>query len=146
MSLHTLAHAWAFTQDLGWTGDQSNFVQAFIDNRTASRKIKSKPRDVEMFEQDFRFLSVSRLQATKPRDHILAMAPQNSFYTVPKNARDMTFSELFRNLCTQFNLSNRGRGTLATALTYTSEHFVGRVDPYSMALCSTAGGRARAND
>jgi hypothetical protein len=53
-------------------------------------------------------LTLSTHHATKPRDFILATMPQFRSYRVPKDAKKMTFLELFADCCTQFNYQSMG--------------------------------------
>jgi hypothetical protein len=72
----------------------TDFLDAFFGlgtvERTNARGITQFP-----FAQEFQLNLNNKRRTTKARDFILAIMPQFSFYTVPKDAKDMTFSALY---------------------------------------------------
>lgn len=72
-----------------------NLVRAFFTCDTASRE--STAHYLPQFPEDvhFGFCFSNARRTTKSRDFILAVMPQYSFYSIPKNAKDMTFQQLF---------------------------------------------------
>ena len=72
----------------------TDFLDAFFAlgtvERTDARGITQFP-----FAQEFQLNMNNKRRTTKARDFILAIMPQFSFYTVPKDAKEMTFSGLY---------------------------------------------------
>ena len=77
-----------------------NFLQAFIYNGIVCR---NQPIQLQPFPSRTDLLPYrhSTRLTSHPRDFILAIMPQYDFYTVPKNARQMSFGELFADCCQQ---------------------------------------------
>jgi hypothetical protein len=72
----------------------ADFIDAFFGLGTVER---TNPRRILQFPlaQEFEMIMNNKRRTTKARDFILAIMPQFSFYTVPGNAKDITFSALF---------------------------------------------------
>ena len=72
----------------------ADFIDAFFGlgtvERTNARGILEFP-----LAQEFAMIMNNKRRTTKGRDFILAIMPQFSFYTVPRNAKDITISALF---------------------------------------------------
>jgi hypothetical protein len=91
-SLQNLSQSWAMFAVS--PAAQYGFFRAFITNGSVSRTQSELPMQVPSIREIcMHYNSVRR--TTKPRDFILAIMPQYRFYTVPQNAREMTFGELF---------------------------------------------------
>lgn len=111
-SLATLAVAW----DTYTVNDESNvwhrigtakwsFIAAYFQLGEAKRTFFAETIPETPRARDLGLHLVSTRQTSKPRDFILAVMPQYAFYSMPKNARRMSFSELFLDCCHQ--LRNR---------------------------------------
>ena len=59
----------------------------------------------------------STRRTSEPRDFILAIMPQYEFYTVPRNAKQMTFGQLFFDCCRQLEAVRETDLHLAPLLT-----------------------------
>ena len=72
-----------------------DFIRAFFNCGSAKRI--SARRHLPEFPSHLEFSSqfTSTRRTSKPRDFILAIMPQYTFYTVPKDAKSMTFAQLF---------------------------------------------------
>ena len=97
-SVMLMCHAWAHyggTANSDSSRVKLNFIRAFFNCGSAKRPsaaihLPEFPSHLELSSQ---FTSTRR--TSKPRDFILAIMPQYTFYTVPKNAKSMTFAQLF---------------------------------------------------
>lgn len=103
--LHTLAYAWA-SSNLATSSERieaqaTKFVHAFLNNGDVTREEHIGNNVLTFDLRNFGLYFNSRLRTSKPRDFILATMPLYQFYTVPKNARRMTFSDLFLDLWSQ---------------------------------------------
>lgn len=109
-SLKVLSRAWnLYGNELQKYDDaesletQLNFIRAFINNGSISRKPVEGPR-LNFPNLDWlRMHITSPRQTSKSRDFILAIMPQYAFYTVPTSVRGMTFRELFLDCYEQAN-------------------------------------------
>jgi hypothetical protein len=124
-SLRMVCVAWAsYGSSLGI---DSNFrsqapqklLRAYLHSDTASRTPASKSPPRFPAYDGFQMQIGSTRRTTKSRDFILAIMPQYAFYTVPANAKAMTFAQLFvdafRQLeakCDFLELSPNVMGTL----------------------------------
>ena len=78
-----------------------DFVHAYFHLGKVSRTcIRNKTAQTPRARDILLHLTSTR-HTSKPRDFILAIMPQYAFYRVPKDARKMTFSELFLECCRQ---------------------------------------------
>jgi hypothetical protein len=73
---------------------KSHFIYAFFRYGTVHRARTSRIRPDCPTEDDFLNIMTSTRRTSKSRDFILAVMPQYGFYTVPANAKSMTFSTL----------------------------------------------------
>ena len=105
LKLRELAEAWAgafapwkSTPKSAIDEDSIAFMHAFLKNETVRRSgftilpLHPFPERHAFYQQIF-----STRRTSKARDFILATMPQYSFYTVPKNAKEMTFAGLFND-------------------------------------------------
>jgi hypothetical protein len=77
----------------------------FFECGTASRVPSSKSVPQIPFN-DFVWDTTSPHRTSKPRDFILAIMPQYACYTVPINAKSVTFPELFIDCFSQLWMQN----------------------------------------
>jgi hypothetical protein len=70
-------------------------VRAFFSCDTASRESTENSLPHFPWDVHFGFCLSSARRTTESRDFILAVMPQYSFYSLPDNAKDMTFQQLF---------------------------------------------------
>lgn len=70
-----------------------DFLRAFFTCGTAARAARHPPQFPSVGTLWLERTSTRR--TSKPRDFILAIMPQYAFYTLPKNAKAMSFAELF---------------------------------------------------
>jgi len=87
------------------------FMRAVFASGVASRTPASRriPARVPM-AGDFKPLRSSLRRTTLPRDFILAIMPQYTFYTVPENAKEMTYPQLFIDCVQQLRKANGETG------------------------------------
>ena len=104
LRLRELANAWAgasapfkSSSKSAVGHDARAFMEAFFKNSTIQRT--GPARLLHPFPEDRTFYhhKFSTRRTSKARDFILAIMPQYSFYTVPKDAKRMTFNELFKD-------------------------------------------------
>ena len=86
---------------------QEQFVHAFIKGGTVSRWPVQNPDDW-FGSIDLSFHIHSCRRTSKPQDYILAIMPPYYWYSVPVDARRMTFSELFLDCCAQVEQKESG--------------------------------------
>jgi hypothetical protein len=105
MKLRELAKAWAgayapwkSTPSSAVDGDAKSFMHSFFKNTTV-RRYGINARLLHQFPESHTFYRhiFSTRRTSKARDFILATMPQYGFYTVPENAKEMTFGELFKD-------------------------------------------------
>ena len=117
--LYFLAQSWESYGKPSPLEDPTNltisFLHAFFYCNSTSRSDFPKIPPTLPTANNFRALMKSTHRTTKPRDFILATMPQYVFYTVPHNAKEMSFLELFRDCCVQLEVE-----------TMTEPAFVGR--------------------
>ncbi|MCJ1233293.1 hypothetical protein MMC14_001248 [Varicellaria rhodocarpa] len=77
--------------------DNINFLRAFLDCGSISRTSRTAHRPLLPSRWEFTMQLWSTHCTSKSRDFILAVMPQYSFYILPKDARSMTFSQLFND-------------------------------------------------
>ena len=80
------------------------FVRAFIENVTVSRG-KRWYSDQDSISKVVSYHHTPRY-TTNSRDFILAIMPQCYWYSVPSDAKDMTFGGLFLDMCLQVKKAN----------------------------------------
>lgn len=76
---------------------RGKFILAYMNCEAVRRVGATRPPtkfSIPLQEYLVLYMSSSR-KTSKPRDFILAVMPQFEFYTVPPNAREMTFGQLF---------------------------------------------------
>lgn len=101
VSLRSLCTAWvSYGNSTGInfnfsTGVVQRLLFAYIQSSDASRTPASKTSPTFPAYDGFMMQINSTRRATKSRDFILATMPQYSFYTVPPNAKTMSFAQLF---------------------------------------------------
>lgn len=104
--LRSLADSWSHpANDSSWDfhnppNDVKNFIRAFLEDRTVSRRLTGLSRHSVKINYIFDHL-LSNRRAAKSRDYILAIMPQYKWYSIPVNARALTFGELFVDCCVQ---------------------------------------------
>ena len=76
------------------------FVKAFIENGSVTRAPIRDKNDDEYISAVVPYCHTPR-RTTKARDFILAIMPQCYWYTVPSEAKRMTFGRLFFDMCVQ---------------------------------------------
>lgn len=102
--LVSLAVAWAF---LGNNPTGSNvpikeFQQAFLNGGAVARDPMNRQRMVPAGAELYMHFDSTR-ETGKDRDFILAIMPQYKFYIVPKDAKKMSFEQLFVDCCHQLD-------------------------------------------
>lgn len=105
-SLYTLACVFTGADE----SDISAFLQAYINCATIKKPAANQmDKAVDIHEGNLRLFNLSSPRAsTKHRDYVLATMPQFSWYTVPINAKAMSFGDIFQDLYAQ--ASARGHG------------------------------------
>src|SRR5579862_233714 len=81
---------------------KDDFFQAFIENGTVSQPRRESPA----IEDYIGTVQFSERRTSLARDFILAIMPQLEWYVVPKNTKQLTFSQLFQDCCLQAQQSN----------------------------------------
>ena len=110
-----------------------NFMSAFLHSGTVVRGTEPErdfPNLIELWFQDS-----SKRRTSKPRDFILAIMPQYRFYTVPKNAKQMTFGQLFLDCFRQMEVAKQNHEIWELASHFVSP--IGLIDLRSGALLAT---------
>lgn len=87
-----------------WPKDNLGFIKAFCDTTT----VTSRPPQPNLFpmypgKRYFQHQLQSTRCTSKASDFILAIMPQYGFYTIPSDAKSMTFTQLFLNCCDQLS-------------------------------------------
>jgi hypothetical protein len=84
-----------------------NFMRAYISNGTIARtKPPPRTRSEDIFTGDFlTMFSASDRSATEPRDYIFSTMPQFPWYSYPKTADTMPFSDIFADFEEQARLA-----------------------------------------
>jgi hypothetical protein len=83
----------------------AKFEGAFFQEGTISRSPRNEVSKAP-FAMDFDIHKLSTRLTSRPRDFILAIMPQYQFYTVPPNARIMSFSDLLDDCFSQLQASD----------------------------------------
>lgn len=78
-----------------------DFVRAFFSCGTVSRSSRAAHRPFLPDRWEFTMQLWSTHRTSKARDFVLAVMPQYSFYSLPAQARSMTFPELFADCFAQ---------------------------------------------
>jgi hypothetical protein len=100
-SLFVLAYEFASTNR---HSDIANFIRAYINCETISKPkaVPNRSLTDDIHTGDFRkTMLVSMRTASKARDYIFSTMPQFDWYNPPKNAKSMSFNEIFLDLCQQ---------------------------------------------
>ena len=119
-SLLSLAHAWAsHEQDrnsdtCAQRNTRRGFLHAFLNNGATSRKLRTGNLTQHNKALDLSIHWSCTRRTSKPRDFILAIMPQQSWYIVPRRAKCMTFGELYLDCCHQAEKNNVNLVTLVT--------------------------------
>jgi hypothetical protein len=102
--LVSLSVSWAFLSDnpTGSSVSVVEFQHAFLNATCVTRKPMNRRRIVPAGAELYIHFDSIR-QTSKERDFILAIMPQYKFYTVPENAKQMTFGQLFVDCCHQLD-------------------------------------------
>jgi len=108
ISIKKLAFLWSMFGESVTVGEferrastKIGFLNAFLNCKTVTRPVPDTSEIAGPNLRDGFHLSNSGRVTTKARDFILATMPQYSFYTVPKNAKEMTFKDLWIDCCNQ---------------------------------------------
>lgn len=125
--LMSLAQSWAqLYRDIPATDHEDTqlvqFLRAFLTSGHVSRKrVPTQMPSVSRNVYDYWLYMHSTRRTSKPRDYILAVMPQYSWYAVPSDAKSMTFQQLFNNCIEQASLkSESGLPPLVSLGTQTS--------------------------
>ncbi|KAJ9613047.1 hypothetical protein H2200_002988 [Cladophialophora chaetospira] len=96
-ALQNLAESWSqYGHDGGLDSiETAKFIHAFLNHGQVSRKAVPGVRSRSHGIGDLAAAKDSGRRTTKTRDFVLAIMPQFPWYTVPENAKKMTFGELF---------------------------------------------------
>jgi Heterokaryon incompatibility protein (HET) len=98
-SLATLAGSWARYGDFKRNPAlEAEFFRAFVENGCLSRGNRVTSVHLSQLLPDHMF---SSRRTSKPRDFILATMTHYHWFSVPKNAKVLTFGELFVDCCEQ---------------------------------------------
>jgi hypothetical protein len=121
VNLQSVAGAWVFYRNpLSTAMDQKQkltFMYAYLNCGTVTMESSPTSRPFPtMYELMTNFHSTRK--TSHPRDFILAVMPQYDFYTVPANAKQMSFGELFVDC---FQQAHRGGFRSAPLLTKEGE-------------------------
>lgn len=105
-SLYTLACVFTGSNE----PDIVAFLRAYINCSTIKKPSTNQmDKAIDIFDGNLRTFHLSSPRAsTKHRDYVLATMPQFPWYTVPIDAKKMSFGEIFQDLHTQ--ASARGHG------------------------------------
>lgn len=105
-SLYTLACVFTGADE----PDILAFLRAYINCSTIKKPSANQmDKAMDIFDGNLRTFHLSSPRAsTKPRDYVLATMPQFPWYSVPTDAKKMSFGEIFQDLHTQ--ASARGHG------------------------------------
>jgi hypothetical protein len=119
-ALLTFAFAWCLhgnPDGLSYPNHQMHikFVTAFLTCCTVERPQSDRSGEVEIPTATEILLHRNSMRLTsKSRDFILAIMPQYKFYTIPPNAKQMTFTQLFFDCICQLRETENGLAPLLT--------------------------------
>jgi hypothetical protein len=111
--LYHLSQSWESYAEPGRPNDATDttiaFLRAFFYCNTNPISRSSMPRVPPTLPtaDNLYELMASTHRTTKARDFILAVMPQYVFYHVPHNAKEMSFTELFRDCCVQLETESQ---------------------------------------
>lgn len=86
------------------------FLRAYINCSTIDKPSSNQMDNaMDIFDGNLRVFHLTSPRAsTKPRDYVLATMPQFPWYTVPIDAKKMSFGEIFQDLHMQASASGHG--------------------------------------